>query len=269
MALRMINGTFDQFEVKQYGQGGLSFEEDHEKTTVDAWFKPYPDTLQRFDSESAIHSNQGMIFGQGQHAEFKVGSIIKSAYEIQTDMLLTFYLFKVTIGRAYVKPVPANKERRDKLAAEPVPEDYDSVYLQEEQQTAGLFCQTYAIHNCEKIRLLYKVTTKIKVNPLNQNAQTDIKDCAVCGEKADCYCINDMSYFCNEHYEEVHSAKFDFFRDHKRVPVEHRPRDFGFCDEHQKMYEFYSNENSKAYCSQCIVKHVQNGSDQNNTIPIE
>ena len=116
-------------------------------------------------------------------------------------MMLTFYLFKVTIGRAYVRPVPKDKEKREKLAAEPVPEDYDSVYLQEEQQAAGLFCQTYAIHNCEKIRLLYKVTTKIVVNPLNQNAMTEIKDCVVCSEKADCYCINDKAYFCNEHYD--------------------------------------------------------------------
>ena len=63
MALRMINGTFEQFEVKQYGLGGLNFEEDHEKTTVDAWFRPSPDSMQNFDSESAIHNNQGMIFG--------------------------------------------------------------------------------------------------------------------------------------------------------------------------------------------------------------
>ena len=140
-----------------------------------------------------------------------------------------------------------------------MPEDYDSVYLQEEQQNAGLFCQTYAIHNCEKIRLLYKVTTKIKVNPLNQNAQTEVGDCAVCRDKAEVYCINDMVYFCGEHDAAVH--KDEVFAQHKRVSIENKPREFGFCDEHQKMYEFYSNENSKAYCSQCIVKHVQNGSD--------
>ena len=142
--------------------------------------------------------------GKPEHAEFKIGSIIESSSDLQTDTMLTFFLFKVTIGRAYVRPVPSSlkdKEKREKIAAEPVPEDYDSVYLQEEQQTAGLFCQTYAIHNCEKIRLLYKVTTKIVVNPPNKNSMTENFDCVVCSEKADCYCINDKAYFCNEHYD--------------------------------------------------------------------
>ena len=43
---------------------------------------------------------------------------------------------------------------------------------------------------------------------------------------------------------------------HEKVELDKKPRDFGMCKEHQKMYEFYSNENSKAYCSQCIVKQV-------------
>ena len=55
MALRMINGTFKDFEVKQYGQGGLNFEEEHEKTTVDAWFRPNSYETNKFDSETSIH----------------------------------------------------------------------------------------------------------------------------------------------------------------------------------------------------------------------
>ena len=112
------------------------------------------------------------------------------------------------------------------------------------------------------------MTTKIKINPLHENAQGDIKDCTVCRDEAVWYCINDRQYFCNEHDEEIHSIR-EFFRDHKRVHVEQKPRDFGSCDEHQKMFEFYSNESSKAFCSQCIVKHVQSGNNQDNTIPIE
>ena len=37
------------------------------------------------------------------HAEFKVGSIIKSADDIQTEQTVTFFLFKVIIGRAFVR----------------------------------------------------------------------------------------------------------------------------------------------------------------------
>ena len=62
MALRMINGTFDEFQVQQFGQSGINFEEDHDKTTVEAWFQPTPDVEQGFDSESNIYKHQAMIF---------------------------------------------------------------------------------------------------------------------------------------------------------------------------------------------------------------
>ena len=47
----------------QFGQGGINFEDEHEKTTVEAWFRPKADATQRFDSETNIYKNQGMIFG--------------------------------------------------------------------------------------------------------------------------------------------------------------------------------------------------------------
>jgi len=39
MALRIINGTFDDFEVKQYGTNGFNLEEDNDMTTVECWHK--------------------------------------------------------------------------------------------------------------------------------------------------------------------------------------------------------------------------------------
>ena len=40
MALRIINGTFDEFKVQQYGTSGFNLEDDNEMTTVESWFKP-------------------------------------------------------------------------------------------------------------------------------------------------------------------------------------------------------------------------------------
>lgn len=40
MALRIINGTFDDFKVQQYGTSGFNLEDDNEMTTVESWFKP-------------------------------------------------------------------------------------------------------------------------------------------------------------------------------------------------------------------------------------
>lgn len=40
MALRMINGTFDQFEVSQFGNSGGAMEDELDQTTVECWYKP-------------------------------------------------------------------------------------------------------------------------------------------------------------------------------------------------------------------------------------
>ena len=40
MALRIINGTFEDFKVWQYGTSGFNLEDDSETTTVESWFKP-------------------------------------------------------------------------------------------------------------------------------------------------------------------------------------------------------------------------------------
>ena len=117
------------------------------------------------------------------------------------------------------------------------------------------------------------VKTKIKINPLNQNAQSDINLCSACSDEAQWYCINDMQYFCDRDWHDIHNMKGnngkEFFREHKKVSVDNKPKDFGFCEEHHKMFEFYSNDNSKAFCSQCIVKNVKQSESQDSTIPIE
>ena len=40
MALRMNNGVFDLFEVHRFGSRGVNFEEEHEKATIECWYKP-------------------------------------------------------------------------------------------------------------------------------------------------------------------------------------------------------------------------------------
>lgn len=40
MSLRMSNGTFDDFEVHKFGNRGVNFEEEHEKTAIECWYVP-------------------------------------------------------------------------------------------------------------------------------------------------------------------------------------------------------------------------------------
>ena len=39
MALRMINGTFENFEVQQFGNSGGALDDELDKTTVECWYK--------------------------------------------------------------------------------------------------------------------------------------------------------------------------------------------------------------------------------------
>ena len=40
MALRILNGTFEEFNVQQYGTSGFDLEDDSENTSVECWYKP-------------------------------------------------------------------------------------------------------------------------------------------------------------------------------------------------------------------------------------
>lgn len=39
MALRLINGSFSTFTVSQFGNTSNVLEDDHEKTTIESWYK--------------------------------------------------------------------------------------------------------------------------------------------------------------------------------------------------------------------------------------
>ena len=39
MALRMINGSFTSFQVSQFGNSGNMMEDDHDKTTIESWYR--------------------------------------------------------------------------------------------------------------------------------------------------------------------------------------------------------------------------------------
>ena len=91
-----------------------------------------------------ISKNQGMIFNSAKGGqEFTVGSIINKASELPADTQITFFLFKVVIGRAYC--------HKGKEAPQNCPEGYDSVYLENEnQESSSVFSHKYVIYNFER-----------------------------------------------------------------------------------------------------------------------
>ena len=96
MALRMVNGHFTQFSVQQFNQSGINFDNAHDKTQVESWVQASG------EARDAIQKNQGVIFGPKGNFIFKVGSIIKKPEELTPDVIHTFFLFKIVIGRAAV-----------------------------------------------------------------------------------------------------------------------------------------------------------------------
>ena len=63
--------------------------------------------------------------------EFKTGSIVASEEEIPIERTATYFIFKVVIGRSYVRSRAAmdKKNAYDKMQP---PEGYDSVYIRED-----------------------------------------------------------------------------------------------------------------------------------------
>jgi len=62
MALRMINGTFDQFDVDQYGKDVV--DDDFDKTTVECWYQA--DNNEK-DKKIPLELNLPFV-GDGEHA---------------------------------------------------------------------------------------------------------------------------------------------------------------------------------------------------------
>ena len=56
MALRIIDGTFEDFTVEQFGTSGFNLEEDNEMTTVECWYKP------ELHEEKLIESTSNLPF---------------------------------------------------------------------------------------------------------------------------------------------------------------------------------------------------------------
>lgn len=97
-ALRMNNGLFDLFEVHKFGLRGINFEEEHEKTTIECWYVPKSGA-----DERQIVEQQGIFIGEDQYEEFCTGSIVRDEADIPMNTPTTFFIFKVVIGRAYVR----------------------------------------------------------------------------------------------------------------------------------------------------------------------
>ena len=98
MALRLNNGIFFTFEVQKFVNRGVNFEEEHEKTTIECWYKP-----RNHQEATQIIEAQGLYIPAGAFEEFLSGSIVKTDDEIPLNTLTTYFIFKVVIGRAYVR----------------------------------------------------------------------------------------------------------------------------------------------------------------------
>ena len=96
MALRIINGTFSEFSVQQYGTSGFNLEDDNEMTTIECWHRAKDD-----NQKKQIERDLNLPFEHG-YQEVKTGTIIKNASEINFNESITFYVFRVIVGRSKV-----------------------------------------------------------------------------------------------------------------------------------------------------------------------
>ena len=80
--------------------------------------------------------------------------------------MINFYVFRVVVGRAFVMKRSTldldNRLNNPRSALHP---DYDSIYIQDDQDKSSndYVSHTYRIFDKDKVRLIYKVSAKIRI----------------------------------------------------------------------------------------------------------
>mmetsp|Transcript_3370 Transcript_3370/g.2329 ORF Transcript_3370/g.2329 Transcript_3370/m.2329 type:complete len:152 (+) Transcript_3370:92-547(+) len=148
----MLNGRFDAFQVFQANSSAMSFDQRYrDKTTLECWVKA------NSDREPDDIEQTGSLISPDKPKLFKAGTIIESADELQENVLYTFYMYKVAVGKSYCY----NKGRNNNLDIA-LPPGYDSIYL-EEDADKNLFQHKYLVFSKESFLLTYMVQCKIRI----------------------------------------------------------------------------------------------------------
>ena len=221
MALRIINGTFKEFEVKQYGTSGFNFEDDNEMTTVECWYKPEPSEIKK------IEKDLNLPF-ENNFQDVRIGAVIKDPKDIKFNETQTFYLFRVVVGRSFVVKEDQVKNEWDEINAlkEKMGSKFHSIYINDEGQQSELMAKhtdyvshQFRVFDKERCRLMYKVQCKVKLEPIdnasNENCANEVAH-NFQSVRASKYCINDKAYFCADCDAEIHQRN-GIFNQHTRV----------------------------------------------------
>ena len=134
-------------------------EDDQDKTTVECWYKP----PQTGSEPKKIEDDLNLPF-TGDFQDILSGSIVKNPADIKLNESIFFYVFKVKVGRAFVMKKSALDEKSNNPRSALHP-DYDSIYIQDDQDKSAndYVSHTYRLFNKEDVKLIYKVTVKIKI----------------------------------------------------------------------------------------------------------
>lgn len=84
--------------------------------------------------------------------------------DIQLNETVNFFVFRVVVGRSFVikkSTLQDPKYRHNPRSA--LHPDYDSIYIQDDQDESDYVSHTYRIFDKEKVKLIYKVQAKIKI----------------------------------------------------------------------------------------------------------
>ena len=108
--------------------------------------------------------------------------------------------------------------------------EYDSIYIQEDGSAnqSDYVSHKYRIFDKEKVRLMYKVTARVRISntvdshvPICEQCKANLgigrdeaegygsshnKPQAEQPRPAELYCINDKTYFCLDHYRDFHQS---------------------------------------------------------------
>jgi hypothetical protein len=131
----MLNGQFTDTKIYQINNSSLSFDQKFkDKTTLECWYKPNSSRLggEESDEIAQITGNGGLTIMPGKPKVFTAGAIIENPDDLVEGQMYWFYLFKVVVGKSYCYRRKEEEKKYDDFTKIPLPNNYDSVYLEGE-----------------------------------------------------------------------------------------------------------------------------------------
>ncbi|KAM3142405.1 hypothetical protein pb186bvf_005562 [Paramecium bursaria] len=169
--------------------------------------------------------------------------------QIQRNKTYQMILSRIAVGKSYCLPDKTAMKDKYKLI-----QGFESIYLfnEDEDPMTGVFKHDYVLFENSRVLPCYIVNFEF-----DQKKEDNLNAvfCDICNDNtATIYCKADDMCLCYECDEEHHLKGGKLVSKHVRIPIQDKPKSFGFCHQHpdQKL-ELYCTVDRQPLCVYCKI----------------